>query len=380
MNTILATVALLAQVFTYQGVLKNDSGGRLDVDTLTFEFRLYGAIDDDRALWGRRYSAVPIDTNGVFRVEVTDPVTDDEKLPESKDAGAKYEKLGEALLASDRGFLYVGVTLDGADLETRPRTRIMPLPYASSAEDALAASGPLRVEGKATAVKLNVNSSLEVTSNLEIERLEGGSIRSVGSISAASLAVDGDAAFDQGLSVGGSVSAGSLKSGAVGVSYIKTGKLETEKISADRAVIDAITGDVIAEIPKVGSIIMWYGDIDNIPENWALCDGKDGRPNLIHRFPVGVDTRSGYTQYALGDTGGAEAVTLEINNLPAHTHKYTVSQNARVFNTLYGSSKDAYTLRDYDLSGADYTNLTGGGKAHDNLPPYMNLVYLIKVK
>ncbi|WP_440974368.1 hypothetical protein [Pseudomonas koreensis] len=41
---------------------------------------------------------------------------------------------------------------------------------------------------------------------------------------------------------------------------------------------------VIASIPK-GTIVMFNGD--TIPEGWGLCDGRDGRPNLIDRFIIG---------------------------------------------------------------------------------------------
>jgi hypothetical protein len=48
-----------------------------------------------------------------------------------------------------------------------------------------------------------------------------------------------------------------------------------------------------------GVVVMWSGDIDQIPEGWALCDGNDGTPDLRDRFVLGAgDTM------AIGDSGG----------------------------------------------------------------------------
>ena len=40
-------------------------------------------------------------------------------------------------------------------------------------------------------------------------------------------------------------------------------------------------------LPK-GCVIAWSGVLENIPYGWALCDGSNGRPDLIGRFIVGT--------------------------------------------------------------------------------------------
>jgi len=38
----------------------------------------------------------------------------------------------------------------------------------------------------------------------------------------------------------------------------------------------------------VGTIVVWSGDMDNIPDGWALCDGQDGaRAERITQVPQG---------------------------------------------------------------------------------------------
>lgn len=39
----------------------------------------------------------------------------------------------------------------------------------------------------------------------------------------------------------------------------------------------------------IGSIIMWSGTADNIPQGWVLCDGTNGTPNLKNNFIIGIE-------------------------------------------------------------------------------------------
>ena len=92
----------------------------------------------------------------------------------------------------------------------------------------------------------------------------------------------------------------------------------------------------------IGGIILWYGSITNIPENWALCDGSIVNdlqtPDLRSRFVVGAESDAGENvtfnassgvlsgSYAPGDTGGSVAHQLTIAEMPSHTHTYTRTQ------------------------------------------------------
>jgi microcystin-dependent protein len=64
-----------------------------------------------------------------------------------------------------------------------------------------------------------------------------------------------------------------------------------------------------------GTIIMWWGDINNIPKGYVLCDGNNGTPNMLDRVPIGA----GYS-YAVGAMGGRTAVALTTSELPWHDH------------------------------------------------------------
>src|SRR5271155_5619646 len=81
------------------------------------------------------------------------------------------------------------------------------------------------------------------------------------------------------------------------------------------------------------------------PRGWAMCNGQilpisqntalfsllgtfyggNGTsnfalPNLQGRVPIHAGQGTGLSAYTVGETGGAESVTLNANQIPAHTH------------------------------------------------------------
>lgn len=76
---------------------------------------------------------------------------------------------------------------------------------------------------------------------------------------------------------------------------------------------------VQAAIPS-GVILLWSGSVATIPSGWALCNGSSGTPDLRNRFVVGAGST-----YSVGDTGGANTVTLDATMIPSHTHTVTTT-------------------------------------------------------
>ena len=156
-----------------------------------------------------------------------------------------------------------------------------------------------------------------------------------------------------------------------------------------------------------GGIIIWSGSAAAIPTGWLLCDGTNGTPNLRDRFVVGAGST-----YAVNATGGAATVTLAAENLPAHTHTVNITtggqsvDHSHAFQPLAvlggGGGLDGSAISGGPAQiGAGYwpmlpVNQTGGasndhshavngntgsigsGTAHENLPPYYALAYIMK--
>ena len=59
-----------------------------------------------------------------------------------------------------------------------------------------------------------------------------------------------------------------------------------EPIPRSTLIVTRLSTSVDNSVPK-GSILPWYGKISDIPNGFALCNGKNGTPDLQNRFIVG---------------------------------------------------------------------------------------------
>ena len=142
----------------------------------------------------------------------------------------------------------------------------------------------------------------------------------------------------------------------------------------------------------VGKIIMWEGVVGSAL--WSL-DGGDGTnpvvtpptatsgamweqvTQLAAKFPLGAGTLPSGTVIGVGSTGGEETHLLTVNEMPAHRHVAKAGTGG-IFRRLTGDPLNASTSG----SGADYDSDpqadTGGGVAHNNMPPYYGLHFIRK--
>lgn len=77
------------------------------------------------------------------------------------------------------------------------------------------------------------------------------------------------------------------------------------------------------------------------------------------RFLLAADST-----YTAGSTGGEATHTLSVDEIPSHRHSVT----ARAANGSASVQIESYATG--DSARTAYTNYTGGGKAHNNMPPY----------
>lgn len=163
------------------------------------------------------------------------------------------------------------------------------------------------------------------------------------------------------------------------------------------------TSNTITHVDNVrsGTIAMWSGPRNTIPAGWYVCDGSriviNGKPyvlpNLKDRFIQGAidDTQ-------LGDTGGTNQISLEVNNMPKGWPEVHDPGHGHISHLPFG----AQALIGVPNAGIDFTNIKepgnpgapvrvevsktgvsipnkGKGVAFDNRPAYYALYFIQKL-
>jgi hypothetical protein len=116
---------------------------------------------------------------------------------------------------------------------------------------------------------------------------------------------------------------------------------------------------------------------------WAICNGNNGTRNRAGRFPVGYDASRGEYN-TIGNTGGQEAVSLNVGQLPSHMHTGARRVSARGWPKDSGDRTDNYYYIHADRDSSLYhqtfdTNYTGSGQQHENRPPYIVTLWIMKL-
>jgi microcystin-dependent protein len=149
------------------------------------------------------------------------------------------------------------------------------------------------------------------------------------------------------------------------------------------------------------------------PRGWALCNGQilaisqnaalfsllgttyggNGTttfalPNLQSRWPLHFGQGSGLSNYVLGQVGGVENVSLNISNIPAHTHTVAPLANSAQGNNAHpggnfpasAGSQIYNTANDNTAMGASNTGPAGSSIPFSALPPYLALNWCIALE
>lgn len=105
-------------------------------------------------------------------------------------------------------------------------------------------------------------------------------------------------------------------------------------------------------------------------------------PDMAGRFPLGASS-----DYALGRPGGEAAHKLSIDEMPSHSHRFSNNSNLHAWlfdcgtEGIKDSGSGARGLINENVTEAFITSTltSGGDQAHNNMPPYYPLNFLIKV-
>jgi microcystin-dependent protein len=100
-------------------------------------------------------------------------------------------------------------------------------------------------------------------------------------------------------------------------------------------------------------------------------------PDLVGRVPIGEDihgaARMPNHSSVIGSSGGEEMHTLTTGEMPSHTHPYVAPGGAAALYNTGSANQPA------NPGVASNTTATGGGAAHNNLPPYQIVSYFVKL-
>ena len=89
----------------------------------------------------------------------------------------------------------------------------------------------------------------------------------------------------------------------------------------------------------LGTIVMWYGTISNIPSGWSLCNGTTvngyATPDLRNKFVVGAWSDNANTEWPNlppGDTGGSNVSSLPEHSHTINNHTHTINNHTHTIN------------------------------------------------
>lgn len=159
--------------------------------------------------------------------------------------------------------------------------------------------------------------------------------------------------------------------------------------SADKELQDQISKEVVARtnfdqdlqeqlemikrtVIPMGAIIVWNGSKDVIPEGWNLCDGSNGTPDLRDKFVLGAGQI-----YSAGVIGGETKHTLTVEEMPAHFHY--VMEYAGPSGVTGATAFNNHIASATNDASSNGTSIVGSNQAHNNMPPYYALAYIMRV-
>jgi microcystin-dependent protein len=156
--------------------------------------------------------------------------------------------------------------------------------------------------------------------------------------------------------------------------------------------------------PYIGEIRMFAGNF--APAGWAFCEGQllpisendalftligttyggDGQetfalPDLRGRLPLHQGN-----SFIIGETGGAEEITLTVTQIPTHNHAFLVSTasagQASPANSLPGNSASVDLYLE-DVPAVSFSpqaiSPVGGSQPHTNFQPYLCINFIISL-
>ena len=156
--------------------------------------------------------------------------------------------------------------------------------------------------------------------------------------------------------------------------------------------------------PYVGEIRMFAGNF--APAGWMFCEGQllpisenetlfqligttyggDGQSTFaLHDLRGRIPIHQG-NGFILDETGGAEEITLTVNQIPAHAHPYlATAAPGDIVNPGGNVSANSFNVTPYinDVPNGNFNaaavSSIGGSQPHTNFQPYLCIDFIISL-
>lgn len=373
---------------TYQGFLVDASGATLaqtapkNYDVI---FRIYNhetASGANYRLWtelqtvtvDKGYFSVVLGEGGAYGTELRPSLSS--VFTNQTDASDRFIEMSVR-----------GIGSGGADSTILPRLRLMTSPYAMLARTAVDARTLANPSGGQIVSVTGTNVGINKTS-------PGSALDVNGTLTATRINATG------GGTLGGAVTASDFSANTLSSTVINGGTVTAS---------GSFNGP--GTIP-LGGIIMWSGSTP--PSGWAVCNGQSVNgyttPDLQGRFILGAGSGAGLTSRVVKQTGGSETHTLTLSEMPNHTHSVNDPGHSHSINDPGHGHGYSYGTDGWDAQSRGYFQLTdryggyrtmltsqtgisinssrtgiqmgatGDGRAHDIMPPYYVLAFIMRVQ
>ena len=147
--------------------------------------------------------------------------------------------------------------------------------------------------------------------------------------------------------------------------YLKKSEASSLYLSKEEAEVTYAPINILQQVYPVGAIY-----ISTVNTNPNLLFGFGTWEAIEDRFLLGASAT-----YVAGTTGGETSHILTVDEMPSHSHTFLRHQ----FDRNDGDNgTDVYGANNKTLPQVNATtDATGGGQAHNNMPPYL-VVYMWK--
>lgn len=110
-----------------------------------------------------------------------------------------------------------------------------------------------------------------------------------------------------------------------------------------------------------------------------------GLPDLRSRVPIHQGTLVGGSSYPIGLLGGAESVTLSLNQIPSHNHLFTCNSSSQggtsapTNNTVCGGQQVYRNAPPGASMNPGVLSYAGGSLPHENRQPFLAMNWVISL-